>query len=512
MESRKNTSKLKKNTFNTMNKTITIIILSIQLLLLPTLINAQKTAKNNAIIQKIDNYLNAGTANGFSGSVLIAKKGEIILNKGYGLADKESNKPYTPTTISTIGSVTKQFTATAILKLVAMKKLKLTDPLSRFFTKLPKDKRKITIHQLLTHSAGMIDVIGDGDFDDIPMKRFFKTLFATKLLHAPGSKYTYSNAGYSILARIIELTSGQEYEHFLNKQLFKPAGMTQTGYFMPQWDQNLIATGYARNVIKVGTMIARYNASKKITWTLKGNGGIHSTTGDMFKWYQALKSNKILSAALFEKLTTPYILEYDNRKSRYAYGWAIYNSSRNTKIISHNGGNAIFFHDFLWLPKEDVVILLFTNASSREVEVAWPIEKMFFDTAYKAAPIKKNLFQLVFDFMKNNEVQAASKLTALIKENYSASIKNSGVLNDLGYRLIEMRKEVAWAISLFKLNTTLFPKNGNVWDSLGEAYAKNDQKKEAIKSYQKALEFAPRKDCDWCKGSVKALRTLRNTK
>lgn len=495
-----------------MNKTIVIIILSIQLLFLPTLVNGQLTTEENRIVQKIDTYLTAGTENGFSGSVLIAKKGEIILNKGYGLADKESNKPYTPTTISTIGSVTKQFTATAILKLVAMKKLKLTDPLSTFFKMLPKDKRKITIHQLLTHSAGMIDVIGDGDFDDIPQKRFFKTLFATKLVHAPGSKYRYSNAGYSILARIIELTSGQEYERFLNQHLFKPAGMTQTGYFIPHWDTNLIATGYARNVFKVGTMIARYNASKKITWTLKGNGGIHSTTGDMFKWYQALKSNKIISAALFEKLTTPYILEYENRKSRYAYGWAIFNSSRNTKIISHNGGNAIFFHDFLWLPKEDVVIIIFTNASSREVEVAWPIEKMFFEEAYTAAPIKKNLFQFVFDFMKNNEVQAANKLTAIIKENYSASIKNSEVLNGLGYRLIEMNKDVTWAITLFKLNTTLFPKNGNVWDSLGEAYAKNGQKKEAIKSYQKALEVAPSKDCDWCKGSTKALRTLRNTK
>jgi len=443
---------------------------------------------------------------------LIAKKGEVILSKGYGLADKESKKPYTPTTVSTIGSVTKQFTATAILKLVEMNKLKLTDPLSTFFKKLPKDKRKITIHQLLTHSAGLIDVIGDGDFDDIPMKRFFKALFGTKLLHKPGSKYAYSNAGYSILARIIELTSGQEYEHFLNQHLFKPAGMTQTGYFMPQWDDALIATGYARNVINVGTMIARFNASKKITWTLKGNGGIHSTTGDMFKWYQALKTNKILPIALFKKLTTPYILEHENRTSRYAYGWAIFNSSRNTKIISHNGGNAIFFHDFLWLPKEDVVIILFTNASSRETEVAWPIEKMFFDTAYKVAPIKKNLFNIVFDFIKNNDLQAASKLTRIIKENYSSSIKDSETLNGLGYRIIEMNKNVAWAISLFKLNTELFPKNGNNWDSLGEAYAKNGQKKEAIKSYQKALDVAPRKDCDWCKGSAKALSKLRKTK
>lgn len=495
-----------------MKKILLIIFCSIQLLLTLTTVNAQVTGGDKTLEKKIDNYLREGVSNGFSGSILVAKQGKIILNKGYGMANKENGIPYTSTTISTIGSVTKQFTATAILKLEDLNKLRVTDPLSKFFDNLPDDKKDIKIHQLLSHTAGLINVIGRGDFDDIPMKRFFKTLFASELLHEPGSKYAYSNAGYSILARIIEIVSGQDYEIFLNKHLFKPAGMNQTGYFLPKWDDNLIASGYLSNVTNVGSMISRYQKRGKVTWTLKGNGGIHSTTKDMYKWYQALKTNKILSKSLFEKLTTPYVLMRKNKSYYYAYGWVIYNSDRNTKIISHNGGNAIFFHDFIWMPEEDIVIILFTNATSREVEVAWPIQKMIADESYQVRPIKKNLQYLTLDFIKHNDLDQSNILITKIKEEYSYYVKNSDILNELGYKVLETKKNSGWAVALFKLNTELFPKEGNLWDSLGEGYLMNGQKEEAKKNYKKALELAPKKSCHWCKGSAKALNKLRKNK
>jgi len=499
-----------------MKKTILIVLSFMQFLVMTTTLTAQITEEDLVLKKKIDKYLSQGEANGFSGAVLVAKQGDIILHKGYGMANKENKIPYKTTTVSTIGSVTKQFTATAILKLVELNKLKVEDSLSKFFSKIPNDKKDITLHQLLTHSSGLIDVIGEGDFDDIPMKRFFKTLFATKLLHEPGTKHAYSNAGYSILARIIEIVSGQDYEFFLNENLFKPAGMTETGYFIPKWNDISLASGYALNIVSVGTIVSRYQKSGKVTWTLKGNGGIHSTTGDMFKWYQALKTHKILSRSLFEKLTTPYILEHESGSSHYAYGWAIYNSKRSTKIISHNGGNQIFFHDYIWLPEENVVIILFTNVSSKEVEIAWPIEKMIFDREYKVEPIKNNLYVLTFDFMKNSDLRQTNELISVIKKDYSLGIKNPNELNSLGYRILnneimEIKENVKWAITIFKLNAELFPKDGNTWDSLGEAYFKDGQKKEAIKSYKRALELAPNEHCDWCESSTKALNKLKNS-
>ncbi len=497
-----------------MKKTIILLACFMQSLLITWTLNAQISDDNKVLKEKIDTYLSKGILNGFSGSVLIAKQGEIILHKGYGMADKEKEKPYTINTVSTIGSVTKQFTATAILKLEEENKLKVTDPISTFFKNVPNDKKDITIHQLLTHTSGFTDVIGNGDFDDIPMKQFFKTLFTTKLLHKPGSKYFYSNAGYSILARIIEITSGSKYESFLMEHLFIPAGMTQTGYLIPKWESEEIANGYAYNLIKMGTLISRYKKQNKVTWTLKGNGGIHSTTGDMFKWYKAMKTNKILSKTMFKKLTTSYILEYEDGSSYYAYGWAIYNSDRNTKIISHNGGNHVFFHDYIYLPEEDVVIILFVNASSREVEVAWPIEKMIFNASYNPKPIKKNLFFLIFDFIKSHNIQESHELISLIKKDYKTSIKGPSQLNGLGYRILKneiaaVNENVKWAIEIFKLNTLLYPNDGNIWDSLGEAYSINGQKKEAINSYKKALELATATNCDWCKNSTKALNKLK---
>ncbi|MDC1162049.1 serine hydrolase [Tenacibaculum sp.] len=483
---------------------------SMHLLLTTTATNAQITEDNKTLERKIDNYLKAGVTHGFSGAILIAKEGNIILNKGYGMANKEKQIPFKTNTISTIGSVTKQFTATAILKLVKFNKVKITDPISKFFNNLPNDKKDITLHQLLTHTAGFIDVIGNGDFDDIPMKRFFKTIFATKLLHEPGSKYAYSNSGYSILARIIEIASGQEYESFLNKHLFKPAGMNQTGYFIPKWNKDLIATGYLHNIRNVGTMISRFQKSGKISWVLKGNGGINSTTEDMYKWHNALKTNKILSKSLFNMQTTAHVRMYSHRPYYYGYGWAVRNSDRNTKIISHNGGNAIFFHDNLWLPKEDVVIMLFTNANSKEVEVAWNIEKMIFNKDHQIKPIKKNLHHLVFDFLKNKNLQHVNKFTTKIKEEYSSYLKKSDNLNDLGYKILSTSKNSPLAVALFKLNTELFPKNGNLWDSLGEGYVINGQKEAAKKSYKMALELAPKKDCHWCKNSAKALEELKS--
>ncbi|MBG6128907.1 CubicO group peptidase (beta-lactamase class C family) [Aquimarina sp. EL_43] len=453
---------------------------------------AQKTEKDEFIIKKIDNYLNENISNGFSGAVLVAKQGKVILNKGYGLANREDDILYSSNTVATIGSTTKQFTATAILKLVEFNKIKVTDPLRMFFTDLPNDKKNITIHQLLTHTSGLIDVIGKGDFDYIPREQFFKTLFETELIQKPGLKYRYSNAGYSILARIIELVSGQEYEHFLNEYLFKPAGMKQTGYFIPDWDKKMIASGYMKNVIPVGTMIERFHkAGNKVSWTLKGNGGIHSTPEDMYKWYLALKSNTILSKSLTKILTTPYTPEQESRSSHYAYGWAIFNSDRNTKIVSHNGGNHIFFHDFIWLPKEDVVIIFFTNATSREVELAWPIEKMIFNADYQPKPIKKNLSFFILDFIKKNKINQSNVLTTMIKKEYSSDLRNGDALNDMGYMILRQEKNPDWAIELFRLNVQLFSDNGNLWDSLGDGYKKKGDKEEAIKAYQKAYELDP---------------------
>lgn len=487
-----------------MRKNINLLVSFILITTTLITINAQTKEKNLSIKERIDSYLSKGERNGFSGAVLIAQKGTIILNKGYGLASREKSIANTPNTVFSTGSVTKQFTATAILKLVELDKLKLTDSLELFFDHLPEDKKHITIHELLTHSAGFIDVIGNGDFHHIPTKEFFKTLFHTKLRYSPGTKYKYSNAGYSILARIIELVSKQSYESFLSTYLFTPAGMLQTGYLLPKWKENTLANGYYKGIKNLGTMVARFQRDQGVSWVLKGNGGIQSTQEDMYKWYLALKLNIILSKKSMNLLTKPYISEREgSNKSFYAYGWAIFNSDRNTKIITHNGSNGIFFHEFMWLPKEDTVIIFSTNAYAKEVEVLWKLEKMIFDQNYTPKPIQKSRNVFVLNFIENNSFKKVKELKDKLKQTYGDRFNDANVLNQIGYLALEKKELSDWAVPLFLMNTKLFPKNSNIWDSLGDGYKAIDDKENGIKAYKKALILDPTIEAS--KKSLKAL-------
>lgn len=467
-------------------KKIFLVFLIFTQFLVPTSLSAQKTEIQNSIKLKIDNYLSEGLKNGFSGAILVAEKGEIIINQGYGLADKKNNTQNTPNTIFDIGSNTKQFTAAAILKLSQLDKLKVTDSLTTFFPNLPSDKGNITIHQLLTHTAGFKGSIGR-DFDLITREDFFKEVFASELLHKPASKYSYSNIGYSILARIIELISKKDYEVFLNEYLFKPSRMNQTGYLLPKWNANLLAIGYNRNIMDTGATVNRYQEDGGVSWHLKGNGGINSSQEDMYKWIKALSSNTILSTSLFKKYTTSYTGNI-NDSFGYAYGWGITNSDRDTKRITHNGSNGAFAHSIIWLPNEDVIILYSTNAGSPKVErLAYNIEKIIFNQNYQSEPIKKNPYFLVFDFIENHSSKDSKELYSIVKNDANSDFKKSGVLNSIGYMILEKDENLEWAIEIFRLNSQLFEDEGNVWDSLGDGYLANGQKKDAIISFRKAV-------------------------
>lgn len=458
---------------------------------------------------KIDIYLKDCESNGFNGSILVVKNDSIILNRGYGFANKKKSIPNTPETVFDICSVTKQFTGAAILKLTEEGQLRVTDSLSQFFKDIPLDKRGITIHQLLTHSAGFGHSIGNGDFDHIPQDTYFKNLFNSKLRFKPGTNYSYSNSGYSILGRIIELVSGKSYEEYLKKKLFEPSGMYHTGYLLPNWDNNSNAIEYLYNVINKGDHISRYKQDGKIAWPLKANGGINSTQNDMYKWYLALKNNKVLSESSIEKLTTPYVAENEDESSHYAYGWAIFKSNRNSKVISHNGFNGVSYYEFSWFPQENALILFATNTSTREASrIPYEVEKMLFDSNYIAKPMSKSEIVELLTFTENYSGDIEN-LGRALKSNFKDLLKTPAPLNRLS--AIYMReKQLDKAIYIGKLNTELFPDDGNIWDTMGDIYFNAKQDDKAIKSYQKAIELKPKEgDCFWCKNSHDKLEKLK---
>jgi len=473
-------------------------------------LNSFSQSTNKELFNRIDTYLESSVTNGFSGVVLVSKKGEIILSKGYGWADRKNKIPNSPSTVFNIGSVTKQFTASAILKLIEQGKIKTSDKIGSFFNQTPIDKRDITIHQLLTHTSGISNRTGGFRYNEASKEQFLTEFFESELQSKPGTKYQYANANYIILTAIIESVSGQTYSSFLNDYLFVPSQMKSTGYKSINFNTERIAHGYYynRNDEKWedwGTTQQHLPYNDK-HWYSIGKGDIHSTIEDLYKWHIALKNNVVLASKTRLVQETPYVAENDKMTSFYGYGWAISQSNRDTKIVAHNGSNGLYFADFVRFIDDDVVVIYITNAflGSESENVAREIGKMIFDSNYNTTPISKNIYELIHEFMKTNPSSNAEKLPAYLNMNLNYDFSNHAILNQLGYSRLKKEDKPDWALELFKLNVKLFPEDGNLWDSLGEAYLKYDKVEEAIKSYTKAVELGS-------EASKKALDELLKT-
>jgi len=298
------------------------------------------------------------TQRGFSGVILIAQNDKIIFNKAYGRKNNQVNGLNDINTVFDICSITKQFTAAGILKLSMQNKINLDDKLSKYFDAVPNDKRNITIHQLLTHSSGLTAGIGH-DYDTITEKKFLKKVFKSKLISPVGKNFNYSNMGYSLLALIIEKTSGMEYETFLNEAIFKPSKMNHTGYVIPDWNENEVANGFMEG--SLAKKPNKENWSKQGPYlNLKGNGGILTRASDLLLWSQAIMDNTVLDEESTFKYLYPHF-EYNGGDSYYGYGWAIQNNNSDTKLFHHSGGSKLFASDLWIYPKKGITIIVLSN-------------------------------------------------------------------------------------------------------------------------------------------------------
>jgi CubicO group peptidase (beta-lactamase class C family) len=311
----------------------------------------------------LDRYLTQLETFGFSGSALVAKDGKIVLNKGYGLADRATKQPYTSNTIFDIASISKQFTAAAILKLEMEGKLKVEDPITKFFGPLEGRKAEITVHMLLTHTAGMPDVLGD-EYEKISRDEMVRRALDSPLLSAPGRKFHYSNTGYDLLAAIVEIASKQPFETYLKEHIFVPAGMLHTGFHVP--DRELAAHGYLPGG-EWGTAFDHPWLPDGPYWNLRGNGGILTTTGDLYRWHLVLQGDTVLSKAEREKLITPFVSQGRMAHASYAYGWAIEKDPKGGLLVSHLGGNLVFESDFRRYMDANAVIIGSSNSTDYSV-------------------------------------------------------------------------------------------------------------------------------------------------
>ncbi|WP_110838271.1 serine hydrolase [Paenibacillus flagellatus] len=292
-------------------------------------------------IDWVDRFL---ADNRFNGSVLVASGEKALLNKGYGLAD--DGAPNGPQTKFRLMSVSKSFTAAAILKLEEQGRLSLQDPIGAYAEGLPFGDR-VTLHHLLSHTSGLAR-----EYDrspDYTLERLVADLRDDSLAFEPGTGYRYSNAGYALLAYVIERVSGVSYGDFLRTSLFEPLGMTGSGQYLASSPPERMARGYWDDGEKLRPDAPHFS--------LPGGGDLYSTTEDLWRWERALTAGEALSSDSYAKMTKP------NSKS-YGYGLHI---GRDGSLY-HEGSGSGFSAFYYRHPERDRTIVLLSNVSDVKID------------------------------------------------------------------------------------------------------------------------------------------------
>nr|WP_294796327.1 serine hydrolase [uncultured Mucilaginibacter sp.] len=318
-------------------------------------LKAQSPPNNDSLAVKLDRYLNLANKQGkFNGSALVAKNGQVILQKGYGWKNYSSRTLNDSNSIFPIGSLTKPFTAMVILKLQEEGKISVNDKLIKYFPQ-QRDADKITIENLLNHTSGIYDFSRDIPEDDsvllsnpVPRQTVLNAFINKPLEFKPGSKYKYCSSSYFILGLIIEKLTGMPYEQVVRQLIFKPLGMQHSGFDFINLKSTSKATGYKFLREDKKELAVKWDSSFTFS-----TGGIYSTTGDLYKLAKAIGKRQILSQSSWNEAFTPYL-------ENYGYGWWI-DSLYNKKYIYHPGGMIGFASSFKYYPDDDVAIILQNN-------------------------------------------------------------------------------------------------------------------------------------------------------
>lgn len=328
------------------------------------------------IYSRAHDYIKNQTELGhFSGSVLIARQGEIILNKGYGMANLEHEIPNTAQTKFRLGSTSKPFTAIAILQLQEQGLLSIHDSIDRFLPDYPNGD-KFTLHHILTHTSGI------PNFTQLPNYAEFKGVYSRPentvnrfkdipLEFTPGDQFKYSNSGYVLLAHIVEHISKEAFGDFLHKHIFSPLKMHNSGCDYHKTILKNRASGYEIDNQKI------VNCEFIDMSIPTGGGGLYSTVEDLYLFDRGLYTNKIMNTASLHLMHTSYV-HSSQYSASYGYGWFIADDKfgdTSKKRIGHGGGIYGFKSEFNRYVNDDVVIIVLSNLSIT------PKEKIAYDLA-----------------------------------------------------------------------------------------------------------------------------------
>ncbi len=478
-------------------------ILALTFLLIVSLLNA--SAQNTAI--ELDKYFSTAFKNQrFNGNVLIAENGEIIYQNSFGFADLSTKKLNSSLSAFHIASITKTFTATAILQLVEKGKLNLEDPVEKHLKDFPYPQ--VTVKHLLSHTSGLPS---HEDLFDSMRNVFPDTVFTNAdiipaysdqklpLVYEPLEDYNYNNINYALLGLLIEKISDKSLHKYLKEHILEPAEMRDTFFpekfayqYTPQEQQNLSLMNGYRNLYtedleKIDTVA--YATKYWYNYNFEGFGEMISTAPDLLKYDQALYNNNLLQETTLKEAFNPIVLNDGKiNDARFGLCWIIGEDSTLGKLVMHGGGLPGLRSFLLRNITKNQTVIILDNHQNEVEDLAIDAVKII--NNIKVTSPGKSLARLyAVQLMREGMDTAKSELETLRKDTLAYSL-NEEEFNNLGYDLLGNNK-ISEAVEVFKINIDLFPESWNVYDSYGEALLLIGKKKDAIKMYKKSIELNP---------------------
>ncbi|SHM34049.1 serine hydrolase domain-containing protein [Chryseobacterium polytrichastri] len=424
----------------------------------------QNSTEQKSEINQIDSLMTKSYERGlFNGNVLIAKNDKIIYQKSFGFTDETRQTSLNKKSIFNIGSIAKEFNAVAIMILVERGLLNLDDKVSKFNLGLPKWAEKVSIRHLINYASGIPPIERLKPENDAETWNILRS--NDSLLFEPGTSYRYDNGNVFLQRRIIEKVTGMSFQQFVIKNIVKPLKMTNS-VFDPTFGSKNRTSCYDMDNVRCPEL-------KFIS------GWLWVDINDFYKWTEAMNSNRLISKKSFQTLlSNPYAKEEGGSLGQYF---------EKDRLQRHNGISykfeSIFLNDF----KNKITIILVSNNLNRVWDLGHIIHNLMLGKEYEIP--KKSIYQAIRK-ESLNDVNKGIETYYLLKEKSKNeySFENPGELNKLGYELSRLGK-INESITIFKLATNEFPKDANLFDSLGEAYFTNKQYDLALESYKKAISL-----------------------
>lgn len=440
----------------------------------------QSEGDSSQISAKLDAFLTELYERGqFTGAVLVSRHGNVIYEKAFGMADRKQKIPFTPDTQEYIGSVSKQMTAMGIMILKERGKLSYRQSVREYFPELPECMQPIRILDLLRHTGGLADFY---DFPDMTEQDVFKVLMNQKTLKfEPGTRFQYSNGGYTLLGMIISKVAGQTLNAFLTENIFRPLNMDHTSVNQITARNKERAIGY--NL---------FGSENNYDSFIGGSASVISTVRDLFKWDESFSKSPLVSTQTLAEAFEPSIVQKDDSygERSYGFGWWVgeYNGQ---KVLFHNGsfGGYKAYNEILTGDRINIIHLSNLRHSSM-MGIRAAIIDILNGKPYKSLP--RSIGAWIYREM---QAEGADSMIRLYRQIKGSAVQDGfdfgeGELNSLGYHLMRSDR-VDDAVKIFTLNTDVYPESANVYDSLGEAYLKAGNKELGLKNYLKALAIHP---------------------